>query len=225
MSTTGDGAEQMVRQCRNCGRLPAEDEVICEDCGFADFILGPAASTPDSADTAATGVGPMTQTADGAAPSAGAVPFGATAPFGAAATLGGAAPIRGASAPPAQARTLRATFLSSAIGSDQHYQVDVQPGAHVLLGRDPEVSPHADFLSRDDTVSRRHAVIGVSGAGSPWVRDAYSTNGTFVNNTALPPGGEAPLGNGDRLRLGQGIFAKIQLILAGAEGDGHDGGA
>src|SRR6266516_3764014 len=133
---------------------------------------------------------------------------------------------RGAArAPPAQARTLRATFLSSAIGSDQHCQVDVQPGAHVLLGRDPEVSPHADFLSRDDTVSRRHAVIGVSGAGSPWVRDAYSTNGTFVNNTALPPGGEAPLGNGDRLRLGQGIFAKIQLILAGAEGDGHDGGA
>ncbi len=220
MSTTGDGAEQMVRQCRNCGRLPAEDEVICEDCGFADFILGPAASTPDSADTAATGVGPMTQTADGAAPNAGA------APFGAAATLGGAAPIRGAAmAPPAQARTLRATFLSSAIGSDQHCQVDVQPGADVLLGRDPEVSPHADFLSRDDTVSRRHAVIGVSGAGSPWVRDAYSTNGTFVNNTALPPGGEAPLGNGDRLRLGQGIFAKIQFILAGAEGDGHDGGA
>ena len=70
MSTTSDGAEQMVRQCRNCGRLPAEDEVICEGCGFADFILGPAVPTPDAADTAVTGVGPMTQTADGAAPSA-----------------------------------------------------------------------------------------------------------------------------------------------------------
>ncbi len=154
MSTTGDGAEQMGRQCAVCGRWPTEDEMICEGCGFAYFILGPAASTPDSADTAATGVGPMTQTADGAAPSAGAVPFGATAPFGAAATLGGAAPIRGAAmAPPAQARTLRATFLSSAIGSDQHCQVDVQPGAHVLLGRDPEVwrqvAPRARDLCQD----------------------------------------------------------------------------
>ena len=66
----------------------------------------------------------------------------------------------------------------------------------------------ADVLLTDKTVSRQHAQIEVAAEGPVFVEDLGSTNGTRVNEAALPPRGRQSAGEGDTLR-----FGSISLVL------------
>jgi DNA-binding winged helix-turn-helix (wHTH) protein len=70
----------------------------------------------------------------------------------------------------------------------------LKEGAHVL-GRDPDLELFIDAPG----VSRRHAVINVSGAEAT-IEDLGSKNGTFIEDR--PVMAATPLGDGDVIRLG-----------------------
>jgi two-component system cell cycle response regulator len=63
------------------------------------------------------------------------------------------------------------------------------------------------------TVSRRHCRL-VSGDEGVAITDEGSTNGTFLNGTAV--GGRTPLHTGDLIKVGAAVFKFL-----GAEGQGH----
>ncbi len=90
-------------------------------------------------------------------------------------------------------------------------EVQVSSGQELVLGRDPVQSPVASTFSRFDNVSRRHATIGIDGGGQVWVRDERSTNGTFVNDRRLSPGEQAPLRDGDSLRLAADARGQVRF--------------
>jgi hypothetical protein len=84
-------------------------------------------------------------------------------------------------------------------------------GQELVLGRDPVQSPVASSFSRFDNVSRRHATVGIDGNGQPWVRDERSTNGTFVNDRRLQPGEQAPIRDGDSIRLAADARGQVRF--------------
>lgn len=90
--------------------------------------------------------------------------------------------------------------------------VSVSAGTQVLLGRDPEYSPHAGFFGRDTHVSRRHAVLGLERDGRAWIRDCYSTNLTMVSGEALKPGAERNLRDRDQVRLCAAVAGTVDLV-------------
>lgn len=98
---------------------------------------------------------------------------------------------------------LRLRFPGQAVG--------VPPAGTVLLGRDAEYSPFAVLFADRDNVSRRHASVGLGPDGAAWVRDEFSTNGTFVNGVQVPPGGTVPLANGDEVRIASDVTAHVEL--------------
>lgn len=65
----------------------------------------------------------------------------------------------------------------------------------LTIGRDPE----SDIFLNDVTVSRRHAVLTVSGS-EVTVEDADSLNGTYVNGVCVD---QATLCSGDSLQIGR----------------------
>jgi pSer/pThr/pTyr-binding forkhead associated (FHA) protein len=75
-------------------------------------------------------------------------------------------------------------------------------GARFLLD-DQEVAagrhPDSDIFLDDVTVSRKHAVFVMQGAGYV-VRDSGSLNGTYVNRERIE---EAPLHTGDEVQIGK----------------------
>ncbi|HVJ17637.1 MAG TPA: GGDEF domain-containing protein [Polyangiaceae bacterium] len=76
------------------------------------------------------------------------------------------------------------------------------------LGRLPE----NDIVLEDGPVSRHHAVVERDLAAGCWVlRDLNSKNGTFLNDRPLA--GQAPLRNGDRVKIGYTILK----YLSGAD--------
>jgi diguanylate cyclase (GGDEF)-like protein len=80
-------------------------------------------------------------------------------------------------------------------GMGQRYPLDV---AELVIGRDGDCDIHID----DHAVSRRHARIETSSAGHVAI-DLESTNGTFVNGTAVT---RRSLEDGDYLRVGNRIY-------------------
>ncbi|WBB80614.1 FHA domain-containing protein [Micromonospora sp. WMMD882] len=90
-------------------------------------------------------------------------------------------------------------------GVDVRWRQVVLPGTELVLGRDPRESPAAQVLARYDTVSRRHARVTVDRRRHATVTDLGSTNGTFVDDTAVPPGTTVDLPAGARLRLGRSV--------------------
>jgi hypothetical protein len=89
--------------------------------------------------------------------------------------------------------------------------LSVSPGQELVLGRDPVHSPVASTFSRFDNVSRRHATLGIDGAGQLWVRDERSTNGTFVNDRRLQPGEQTSLRDGDSIRLAADARGQVRV--------------
>lgn len=67
-----------------------------------------------------------------------------------------------------------------------------------IIGRDPASDVHL----ADASVSRRHAVLVVDGAGC-LIADQNSTNGTFVNGVPVK---ERPLAGGEQIRVGQTVL-------------------
>ena len=84
----------------------------------------------------------------------------------------------------------------------------------ISIGRHPS----SDFLldiKKDLDVSRRHGEIRFTGSGYR-LYDKDSTNGTYLNNAQLDPGGNMDLQNGDIIRFGaQGPSVKV-LISGGS---------
>jgi hypothetical protein len=78
------------------------------------------------------------------------------------------------------------------------------------LGR----SPAADVELADPSVSRDHAQV--SGRPGRWLlSDLHSSNGTWVNDRRLAPGGGHPLHHGDRVRCGRVV---LDMVLDVPEG-------
>ncbi|MCW2902061.1 MAG: domain containing protein [Streptosporangiaceae bacterium] len=90
-------------------------------------------------------------------------------------------------------------------------ELRVALGQHLVLGRDAGQSPVAATFSGYDNVSRRHSAVWLDPAGAAWVRDERSTNGTFVNGQRLQPGSQAPLRDGDSLRLAADATGSVHL--------------
>ncbi|MBO2436665.1 FHA domain-containing protein [Actinomadura nitritigenes] len=90
-------------------------------------------------------------------------------------------------------------------------ELKVSVGQHLVLGRDAGQSPVAATFTQYDNVSRRHSTVWLDPSGTAWVRDEGSTNGTFVNGERLPRGVEAPLRDGDQLRLAADVTGTVQL--------------
>ncbi|WP_165970617.1 FHA domain-containing protein [Actinomadura sp. 6K520] len=91
-------------------------------------------------------------------------------------------------------------------------ELKVSVGQHLVLGRDAGQSPVASTFTQYDNVSRRHSTVWLDPSGTAWVRDEGSTNGTFVNGERLPRGVEAPLRDGDQLRLAADVTGTVQLV-------------
>ncbi|MFD3401542.1 FHA domain-containing protein [Kribbella sp. NPDC058693] len=91
--------------------------------------------------------------------------------------------------------------------------VHVSPGQEVVLGRDPELST-APLFRDTDNVSRRHATVGLSDDGRPWIRDDRSMNGTYVDREKLPARERRPLHDGDELRLASNVFAEVRFVAS-----------
>jgi len=90
-------------------------------------------------------------------------------------------------------------------------ELKISVGQHLVLGRDAGQSPVAQTFTQYDNVSRRHSTVWLDPSGTAWVRDEGSTNGTFVNGERLPRGVEAPLRDGDQLRLAADVTGTVQL--------------
>lgn len=90
-------------------------------------------------------------------------------------------------------------------------ELKISVGQHLVLGRDAGQSPVASTFTQYDNVSRRHSTVWLDPSGTAWVRDEGSTNGTFVNGERLPRGVEAPLRDGDELRLAADVTGTVQL--------------
>ncbi|GAA2251991.1 hypothetical protein GCM10010402_03930 [Actinomadura luteofluorescens] len=90
-------------------------------------------------------------------------------------------------------------------------ELKVSVGQHLVLGRDAGQSPVATTFTQYDNVSRRHSTVWLDPSGTAWVRDEGSTNGTFVNGERLPRGVDAPIRDGDQLRLAADVTGTVQL--------------
>ncbi len=77
--------------------------------------------------------------------------------------------------------------------------------AEVSIGSDEA----NDFVIRDATVSRRHAVISFK-QGRLEVTDLGSTNGTFVNGLRIQT--PTPMQKGDKLRFGGADFVLLKHV-------------
>ena len=93
-----------------------------------------------------------------------------------------------------------AVFAPKLVGSQGTYAMRVfELGASSVVGREPNCDIS---LSEDSTVSRRHAVITVSG-GECRIKDEGSSNGSYVNGAKIT---EQVLNPGDELRIGETKF-------------------
>lgn len=91
--------------------------------------------------------------------------------------------------------------------------------AHQLrIGRAPDNSHQ--LLERN--VSRHHAVIDESAGGVVFLTDLGSSNGTYVNGTAIPKYHPVPLRDGDRVRFGPFVVFKFVRLLPDEEQSNRD---
>jgi pSer/pThr/pTyr-binding forkhead associated (FHA) protein len=94
-------------------------------------------------------------------------------------------------------------ILRSNGNSDDSLTFRILPGSIKTIGR----AQGADFIVDAALVSRVHCRLEANGDALKVV-DLSSTNGTFVNNRRIE---QAPLVNGDRLRVG-----RVELTVARA---------
>jgi len=103
---------------------------------------------------------------------------------------------RGAAAPVAGGETCLVSIYGPNLG--RRWSLDRD---EVVIGREAG----CDILVPIDTVSRRHCAVRRS-AGGFVLADLGSTNGTAVNDDALPAHEDRVLRSGDRIRVGSAIF-------------------
>ena len=123
--------------------------------------------------------------------------------------------------PPPQPVASAATQLQTQIVSLLHVQTDTRlelpQGLEIIhLGKPNEqIPPDLDVsgLPNADVVSRVHADIR-NEAGIFYIEDVGSSNGTYINYTALPPGNRHRLRPGDRISLGKGDLVTFIFQLS-----------
>jgi pSer/pThr/pTyr-binding forkhead associated (FHA) protein len=94
--------------------------------------------------------------------------------------------------------------------------VEVRAGQEVRLGRDPDWSERAGWLSAFPRVSRRHATVGLRGNGTAWIlSEEGALNGTYLDGHRVQAGRSAPLPNGSTLRLSSQLSAQITIEPGG----------
>jgi len=89
-----------------------------------------------------------------------------------------------------------ATALLIASIADQQHEFTIEPGTPCRIGR----HPHNTIELPDESVSRSHAMVQFADAGTCYLYDLDSRNGTFVNGRRV----SAPtmLRHGDRITIG-----------------------
>lgn len=125
----------------------------------------------------------------------------------------GPSPHRDNAAPPGAIRRdpgagarLRLTFSA---GGARVGEIELGLNEELLIGRDDAASRCADLFAAQDNLSRRHATVGFDRDGAAWVRDEYSTNGTFINDVPVLLGRRSVLQDGDQLRLTADLDATV----------------
>ena len=106
--------------------------------------------------------------------------------------------------PPPLSRRERA-ILTVLFGAEPGRVFSVPQGLIVTIGR----APDCIFALPDPSVSLLHAHL-VHAAGSYALRDAGSTNGTFVNDVRLAE--SVDLKDGDRVRLGPSTVLRFSVV-------------
>ena len=104
----------------------------------------------------------------------------------------------------------RASLVVTA-GPEKGKRIDLRSG-ELSVGRESG----NDIVFADAQVSRRHAVLTVTG-DSVTIRDLGSTNGTFLNDGRVS--GAQVLRSGDSLRLGQTVVSLEVEEVRGPPGD------
>src|SRR5208337_5058241 len=95
------------------------------------------------------------------------------------------------------------------------------PGTMLRLGQKSNSlgrSAENTFQVHDSTVSRRHAVISIDAAGTAWLTDLGSTNGTFVNGRRIALQTPVQVGDGSRIQLGSTALLKYLKLDPCEEG-------
>lgn len=95
--------------------------------------------------------------------------------------------------------------------------IELPQGLSVIhIGKpNDQIPPDIDVsgFPNSDVVSRIHADIRVEG-DAHYLEDVGSSNGTYVNHTALPPGNRHRLRPGDRIALGKGDLVTFIFQLS-----------
>jgi hypothetical protein len=118
---------------------------------------------------------------------------------------------------PRPVRRTTAMVLTLETQDRDPYPITVRPGERVLLGRDPRVALHTDFLGLFDTISRRHASLGLDEDGSAWLQDEYATNTIRVDFADVLPGTRVTLRDGASIQLCASVSGRLHF----EEGTSH----
>jgi RNA polymerase subunit RPABC4/transcription elongation factor Spt4 len=193
------------RICNDCGHRAAAGEFVCPIDG-GQLI----ATEPTSGETG----GPVTTPEPSAVPPPpDAVRADTDPPAGArCGECGKEVDASAERCPRCYASLARATAAMRIMFDPDQYVITIRRGERVMLGRDPELSPHWEYLKRFPNVSRRHASVSLDTDGRASIRDEYSTNWTLHRSERLVPGRECELRDGDRIRLGADLSGRVRLL-------------
>ncbi|ACB54090.1 FraH-like protein [Crocosphaera subtropica ATCC 51142] len=119
--------------------------------------------------------------------------------------------------PPASAPTQLQTQTASLLHLQTDTTLELPQGLDIIhVGKPNEqIPPDLDVsgLPNSDVVSRIHADIR-NEAGIFYIEDVGSSNGTYINYNALPPGNRHRLRPGDRISLGKGDLVTFVFQLS-----------
>ncbi|MEA5511539.1 FHA domain-containing protein [Crocosphaera sp. UHCC 0190] len=131
-----------------------------------------------------------------------------------------AAPVIEESPPPVKSlsgSTQLQVFAASLLHLQTQTKYELPQGLEVIhLGKPNEhIPPDLDVsgFPDSDVVSRIHADIRVEG-DIFYIEDVGSSNGTYINHRALPPGNRHRLRPGDRISLGKGDLVTFIFQLS-----------
>ena len=112
-----------------------------------------------------------------------------------------------ANSPAASSRTQLQTQVARLLHVQSNTLLELPVNLSVIhLGKpNDRIPPDIDVsgFPNSEIVSRIHADIRVEG-DIYYIEDVGSSNGTYINNTPLPPGNRHRLRSGDRIALGKG---------------------